>query len=171
MDLVKLVRHYTINHRPRSRDELEWFRNQSSLEDTIKLAALARDACGKRLRHQRRITKQNLEKARVILLSAVNDLKRCKTFDELLNLVESDLHGIRGLGELYAYDTALRIGAKLGLLPENVYLHAGTRKGAKVLRLDWKARALEVSAVPNELQELQPREIEDFLCIAFTKIG
>ncbi len=165
MELKKLSRHYTINHRPRSRDELEWFRNQSSVEDTIRLAALAVDACGKRLSHQRRITKENLERARTILLSATNDLKQCKTFDELLNLVESDLHGIRGLGELYAYDTALRIGAKLGLLPEKVYLHRGTRKGAKALELDWKARALEVTAIPDELQELEPREIEDFLCV------
>jgi hypothetical protein len=80
------------------------------------------------------------------------------------------LQGIRGLGHLYTYDTALRIGAKLDLLPEKVYLHAGTRKGAKALGLDWKARALEVASIPDELHELEPREIEDFLCIYEEKL-
>lgn len=165
MDLVTLTRHYAINHRKRSKDELEWFRTQSSLENTTKVAALAIDVKGKRLSHQRRIRRENLEKARVVLLSAANDIQQCKTFDELLSLIESELHEIQGLAELYAYDTALRIGAKLGLVPEKVYLHAGTRKGAEALGLDSKARALEVSALPNELQELEPREMEDFLCI------
>jgi hypothetical protein len=169
MDLVKLVRHYTINHRPRSRDELEWFTTRSSLEDTIKFAALA-NANGKRLSHQRRIKNENLEKARVILLSAIDDIQHCQSFDELLNLVENELHDIHGLGELYAYDTALRIGSKLGLLPEKIYLHAGTRKGAKTLGLDWKARALEMVAMPDELQELEPHEVEDFLCIYEDKL-
>ncbi|MEK7411500.1 MAG: hypothetical protein AAB327_09000, partial [Actinomycetota bacterium] len=37
------------------------------------------------------------------------------------------------LGPLYVYDTALRIGAKKGQMPKVVYLHAGTREGAKKL--------------------------------------
>ena len=72
---------------------------------------------------------------------------------------------VGGLGELYVYDTALRIGAKLNLLPNKVYLHAGTRSGAEALGFDGKATVLNVSDLPRELQKLEPHEIEDVLCI------
>jgi hypothetical protein len=42
------------------------------------------------------------------------------------------------------YDTALRIGAKLKLFPTKVYLHAGTRLGARALGLDDSAATLKV---------------------------
>jgi hypothetical protein len=69
-------------------------------------------------------------------------LKRAetKTFDDFFTLLEQLLAPIKGLGELYVYDTALRIGAKIGLLPRRVYLHAGTRVGARHLALMAKRR-------------------------------
>lgn len=170
MDLAKLIRHYIINRRPHMKNELAWFLNQTSLEDAIRLAALAVGEDGKRLKHQRRITRENLEKARVILASHAIDLQQCSAFDELLDTVETNLHGILGLGKLYDYDTSLRIGVKLGLAPEKIYLHAGTRLGARALGLDWKARCVEVTAMPGELKKLEPREIEDFLCIYKNKL-
>jgi hypothetical protein len=66
---------------------------------------------------------------------------------------------------LTIYDTALRIGASLGLEPQSVYLHAGTRFGARRLGLDWRAETIPVSALPPPLRKLKPREIEDLLCI------
>lgn len=72
---------------------------------------------------------------------------------------------VSGSDELYVYDTTLRIGAKLGLLPKKVYLHAGTRVGAKALGFDGNARTLEISVLPKELRQLEPHEIEDALCI------
>jgi hypothetical protein len=53
----------------------------------------------------------------------------------------------------------------LNILPEKVYLHSGTRCGAKNLGLNFKAKALEVDELPEEFKELQPYEIEDALCI------
>jgi len=70
-----------------------------------------------------------------------------------------------GLGDLFICDTALRVGAKIGLLPEQVFLHAGTRAGAAALGLSTKPRFLYVSDMPAELQVLAPHEIEDVLCI------
>lgn len=75
------------------------------------------------------------------------------------------MEDIPGLGHLYTYDTALRIGSKLVQLPNKVYLHAGTRRGARILGLDWKASALEIAEIPIELRELEPFKIEDFLCV------
>jgi hypothetical protein len=70
-----------------------------------------------------------------------------------------------GLGELYFYDTALRIGAKLGVLPQAVYLHAGTRAGATTLGLIVDGSVLLKSELPELPQKLQPHEVEDVLCI------
>ena len=54
--------------------------------------------------------------------------------------------------ELYCYDTALRIGAKLGLKPDKVYLHRGTRVDARRLGLPTEGATLEMSALPEGLQ-------------------
>ncbi|HQM80509.1 MAG TPA: hypothetical protein PLX02_02700 [Syntrophorhabdaceae bacterium] len=72
---------------------------------------------------------------------------------------------IPGIGELAVYDTALRIGAFLRIEPSKVFLHAGTRTGARALGLETSAEFLEVSSVPSEFQVLKPSEIEDVLCI------
>jgi hypothetical protein len=46
-----------------------------------------------------------------------------------------------------------------------VYLHAGTRAGARALGLNWRATTLAVHDLPAELRVLAPHEIEDCLCI------
>jgi hypothetical protein len=70
-----------------------------------------------------------------------------------------------GLGSLYAYDTARRLGAKLGVEPQRVYLHAGTRKGAKALGLDYRQASLPVNDFPEPLRVLPADMLESFLCI------
>jgi hypothetical protein len=66
---------------------------------------------------------------------------------------------------LYSYDTAVHIGAKLGLMPDEVYLHSGTRKGARALGLPYRQPTLQISSLPIALHQLAGYEIEDFLCI------
>ena len=63
------------------------------------------------------------------------------------------------------YDTALRIGAKLGVEPKTVYLHRGTRSGAKALGIETNRPFIEVHEFPRQLRSLRPRELEDCLCI------
>jgi hypothetical protein len=72
---------------------------------------------------------------------------------------------INGLAELYAYDTAARIGAKLGLAPRQVYLHRGTREGAKNLGFESSRKTIARSELPVELRGLAADEIENLLCI------
>ncbi len=69
-----------------------------------------------------------------------------------------------GAGELYIYDVSLRIGSKLGLFPRKAFLHAGTRQGAKALGLNSQLPWLEMDSLPEWLRELQPYQVEDFLC-------
>ena len=77
------------------------------------------------------------------------------------------MRAIRGAGELLAYDTALRIGAKFGLRPQRVYLHRGTREEAQAPGLNSSAPSLCLSLdeLPKPLQQLAPYEIEECLCI------
>lgn len=144
---------------------MDWFRQQPTLEFAIEQAALATNSKDKRYSHQCRLKKTVLEEARRVLLMNSKTIAQSKSFDDLFSLVETKVGGITGIGELYIYDTSLRIGAKLGLLPTKVYLHAGTRKGAQALGFKGRVRTVEVSELPSELRQLEPYEIEDVLCI------
>jgi hypothetical protein len=50
----------------------------------------------------------------------------------------------------------------LNLFPDKVYLHAGTRLGARALGLR-TAATLKMSELPKEFRALKPHEIEDVL--------
>jgi hypothetical protein len=154
-----------VNYRKPAAHELRYFQIQRSLERTVKLAALAKGPGGKRLDHQRRISAPALEKAALALSRVIDQIRRCRNFEELFHLIESAIGHIWGIGELTIYDTALRIGAKLGLYPERVYLHAGTRIGAKALGIDTARESVAPSELPKEFRRLRPHQIEDCLCI------
>ena len=136
-----------------------------SLELVVHHAALATDERGKRYSHQCRIPRRSLSGAKTVLVSSIPELKHCKSFHELHALLLDRLRKIRGLGELYCYDTALRIGAFSGLSPELVYLHSGTRTGAKALGLNVSGSFIAPAQIPAAVRVLAPSEIEDFLCI------
>ncbi len=170
MDAKSILRAYTNKYRSNTLRELDWYRNQPTLHMAIENAALAINECGKKHSHQWRIRREVLEQARIILVAHKLQIEQTTDFDELHNLVDTLLLSVWGIGELYIYDTALRIGAKLGYLPQKVYLHAGTRKGA--IALDYKNRnAIEISELPDAFQQLEPFEVEDILCIFKDKLG
>ena len=165
MSIRAIVRNYQSKFKDRARDELDWFRDQSDIRSAIENAALARDRRGKRYSHQRRLNKDVLAGARSILLSNQRAIESVKDFDELISLVTLLLKPLYGTGDLYVYDTSLRMGAKLGLLPEKIYLHAGTRDGAEALGISSEEDVIDPNRLPEEFQELEPYEIEDVLCI------
>jgi hypothetical protein len=124
---------------------------------------LARTPEGKRYNHQRRLCHGLLQVVARKLGRA--RLNLATDFDDLHAKIEEVIGSLHGVGELMVYDTALRIGAKLNHWPKRVYLHAGTRAGARALGLDWRAKSLPMSAFPKVLQQLKPYEVEDVLCI------
>jgi hypothetical protein len=161
--LQSIVRSYVSRCRPYSEEELGSFRAERSVVAAVERAGRATTPAGKRYHHQRRLPA-------ALLAIAARELKRAsvgrvKSFDELHERIASAIGVLHGIGELTVYDTALRIGARLGQLPTKVYLHAGTRAGAKALNLNWKAKTLTVREMPSELRVLAPHEIEDCLCI------
>ncbi len=161
-----IVRHYGAHFRAGEDDQLDWFRRQPSLEDAVITAARAVDGRGKRFRHQTRITRAALSEAEKILLDDCDALDDYSSFHDLWLHIKEALAQVAGLGDLYIYDTALRIGAYRNLSPDRVYLHAGTRAGAKRFGFNIKNREwLNVSAFPSSLRDLPAHEIEDILCI------
>lgn len=69
------------------------------------------------------------------------------------------------MGALTIYDTAVKIGAHLGLEPTSVYLHTGTRDGARALGLDVRGGTIPIDSLPPEFARLDADEIEDCLCM------
>lgn len=104
--------------------------------------------------------------------SRIGELKRYRDFDKPIRIVDKETGSISGICDLAVFDFALRIGARLGRLPERVYLHAGTREGAKALGLNVKGRAsIEMRELPRALRVLKPWEAEDVLCILKDDFG
>lgn len=161
----RLIRHYDRYHRRRIEDEERWFRSQPTSGDAISWAALARGQGGKKLDHQWRLKNSDLVQAEAALLDVEKDIVNSKTFDELYGVVWKAVRHIWKNPELYCYDTAQRIGAKLGLKPDKVYLHRGTRIGARRLGLNTGGATIEISALPDGLRGLDASALEDILCI------
>jgi hypothetical protein len=163
-NLRQMVDEYILCKRPEKNKERDYFRSLS-LEEAIELAALARNADGKRSGHHRRRTSAQLGQGKARLIALLPKMSQCGSFDELHGVVCAMTDKVKGLGELYAYDTAYLIGLRLGLRPKRVYLHAGTREGAKALDFIGSLPYLKPSQLPTELRVLKAAEMEDFLCI------
>lgn len=157
---------YRKHHQRAHKRELDYFRLRGlSDEKAVSVAARSQLPSGKRHPHQHRIPPDGLEEAERRLRANLPQLRACTSFAELFDLVESLIDPIYRIGPLAVYDISLRIGARFGLEPELVYLHRGTRVGARRLGLDWRAKALEPTSLPAPLQKLKPHEVEDVLCI------
>lgn len=136
----------------------------NNLEDAIIFAAQATDSTGKRFLHQRRIRKKCLMHFRDNILRYRENINNANSFEDLHAIVEKAR--IYGIGELAVYDTAQRIGQYMGLYPNYVYMHAGTRSGARNL-IGEKARMnmVDKTEFPESFRKLSCAEIEDILCI------
>jgi hypothetical protein len=165
LSLTAIVDDYIRSYRASVSSELRFFQSQPGLREAIRLAALARTQRDTRHDHQRRISQRDLERWCQVLTARIRTIQSCKDFQELFQLTESVGRVTKGIGELTIYDTAQRIGAYLGLSPKMVYLHAGTRKGARMMRLDGGRQFLRIQELPSAFSGLKPHEVEDCLCI------
>jgi hypothetical protein len=168
--LDEAVDDYIAVHRPRAARELRYFKLLRSDEDAVTQAALCKLPSGKRHPHQRRIPRESLERSRDRLTENLAALREVETFDELLDLINALIRPIPKIGELTVYDIALRIGARFGLEPEKVYVHAGTREGARQLGFGGDLHAIEMVELPSPIRRLSAREAEDLLCIYKSKL-
>lgn len=137
-----------------------------TIEDAIRIAALSVRKNGKIHSHQCSIRKGGRELLSQLLLRRAEDIAACEDFDELYDTIWC--HRCKGVGELFAYDVALRISEGfLGFSPDKVYLHAGSAKGAKkLIKNDMLKRRVDPKVFPEVIwRRLSCAQIEDFLCI------
>lgn len=165
--LPVLLRHYNRTGKLGLAQWLSYFGSHPGpLRRVVKEATLARvPVLGPMHPHQRRL-EHTVAPAMVIRLTAVvTHMARLSSFADLYNMV--DRQAISGFGDLAIYDTCIRIGSYLGMMPSLVYLHSGTRTGAERIlqrKLRLAVPALAPTAFPM-LARLSPWEMEDFLCI------
>jgi hypothetical protein len=168
MGIEKLVEKYKEENKPDLHKYLNYYKDMKSIDDVIKKAACAETPYGKHV-HQRRIKNEIIEEVKSKLLNNCNRIANCNSFECIIGIVKENK--VKGFGPLAVYDTSLRIGANLGVYPKKVYLHRGTSKGYKALigikRLENNCRTIEADKLRDCLKnrELDPYEIEDFLCI------
>jgi predicted nucleic acid-binding protein len=163
--LSGVVSAYARENRRDAEREIRYFAERPSLTHAVDRAARAIGPNGRRFHHQRRIPRKVLRASAKALLERADDLRAATSFEQLHDLVRSTIDPIPGIGELTVYDTALRIGAYLGLEPEVVFLHAGTREGATALGIPRRTAAVRLADLPPPFRRLRPREVEDCLCI------
>lgn len=169
MTLDEIVSDYIREYRKRAHTEMRFFEIQPSPSAAIRKAALCQLPSGKRHPHQRRIPGALLEQVEARLQGIARKLAGAANFDELHRLVKNEIGSIKGIGALTVYDIAHRIGAHFGKEPRLVYLHAGTRVGARVF--DIGGDFFDPRILPKAFSRLAPSEIEDCLCIYKDKLG
>jgi hypothetical protein len=164
-NIGEIVDRYILEYRDKHEREMNFYRRDHlSLRNAVNFAARCVGISGKHP-HQWRLTEKTLNNAASALEPELKAIRKCGDFESLMSLLEDKLGNVWGIGELTTYDIAHRIGAHLGFDPELIYLHRGTRDGAKVLGIDGKLRAIKPSVLPSAFRRLRPCEIEDALCI------
>ncbi|SLM46796.1 conserved protein of unknown function [Nitrospira japonica] len=159
--LEQIVAQYISAYRSRAQEALDRIPTGTPPASAVEIAVWAGKAD-----HQRRLSPKSLSAFQKILLGKLHIIQNCANFDELHRSMEADR--VHGVGKLAIYDIALLLGRYWGYLPERVYLHRGTRRGAKALSplgVDHRCDSLTVTDFPTSFHALQPYEIEDCLCI------
>lgn len=164
--LERIIKRYKLLRQKEPDKHLDNCVRQPNLKDAIFVAANAIDSNNKINDHQKRIGREKLNAFAKKLATKESNISNAQNFDQIIDLV-SNIKSEK-IGELAIYDTAFRIGCFLNKFPEKVYLHSGTRVGARNLigRLNGKKYLL-----PNELPspfhngDLPASDIEDILCI------
>ena len=160
--LAEVVHDYCRHYRPRAETEhIHWASHATSFPGAVRAAALSEFPCGRRHPHQRRISAHVLRYAADALTCP--PIRAHRSFRDLLHAVRDRIGDIHGIGELAVYDITCRIGASLGLKPDRIYLHAGTREGARAFGL--RGSSVSKSDLSQAFGALSSAEIEDCLCI------
>ena len=162
--LADIVAGYISCNRKCLKDDLERYEKSGTWAKAVERAARAEGHDGKMYSHQRRVGRENMAMTAKPLLALGG--KKFGDFYALHEAVREAIQGITRVDVLAVYDTALRLGAFRGVLPECVYLHAGTKTGAKNLGLNLRGKkSLEMSELPPEFRKLKAYEVENCLCI------
>lgn len=109
-NLMTIERHYQTFKLPRQLPEL------------IQNAAKGIDPDGLMNNHQHRVGYVTCTEGAGELAKHEIEIKNAKTFEEIFEITERVKDKIFGLGYLWSYDTALRIGFAKGVYPKDIYI-------------------------------------------------
>lgn len=143
------------------------FKLPRSSPEVIEKAAVGIDPDGLMNNHQHRIGYIVCEKGARELAQYEIEIRKAQSFEEIFEITEIVKNKVFGLGNLWSYDTALRIGFAKRVYPKDVYVQSGVTKGVqKVMKGTLPSgRSLSMNYFPNSLQKLKPYQLENFLCI------
>lgn len=161
-----IARQYKAMRKKYPDRHIDYCVHQKTLACAIEVAAKAIDDQNKIHSHQRRVGRARLNFFADQLKLKKTYIKQAKTFEELLLTIESVK--CARIADLTYYDTATRIGAYLDLFPDKIYLHTGTRVGAKYLLGNINGRNfITLEELPKDFlkHDLTASEFEDILCI------
>lgn len=153
----------------REMHETERFFYSLSLQAAVEYAASGVTPHRKIHPHQRGIGVKQLRRSAVLMKKHIAAIRRARTFAHLLTVTETVKTDLKGLGDLWSYDTALRIAYNRGntFLPKAIMIQRTVIKGVKKVFPKFKAkeRTLQVKVFPGELQTLKPHELQNFLIL------
>jgi hypothetical protein len=164
--LRAIVRHYRLWKSDRDREE-KWWVESIDLRAAVERAAKSM-IFGARHGHQHRLKRADLaELARLLTQPEVLGLiDSCREFAEIFAVVTYYARQIWRHPEMTIYDVADRIALYKNIAPRMIYLHRGTRDGARALGLEIRGlQEIGLELLPLPLQVLSTREAEDVLCI------
>jgi hypothetical protein len=160
-----VVSDYISRYRDVAQAERQSFKD-CSLQEAIRYAGLCMRPGGKRHGHHQRRSKTTLMEVESVLQEGAEELRDCETFHELHELIDGKIGSISDVGPLLVYDAATAIGASLGLNPDRIYVHSGTRDGAKAIlgpKISGR-KTISRTELPRAFMRLRCWEVEDCLC-------
>lgn len=197
--LSTLVLQYTNKSIVNYDNELNDYNKSQTLDELLERSIFSdfRLRISSERSHQCRIASSSLNDMMFYcrITKVKNDLLLCAKFEEILKVLyyprQIDL--ISGFGSICVYDSGLRFGFNTSvtkhpdsgmerqtILPNYVYIHNGSKKGAKNLfkslglrySIQWHSwdinkefPYIEQDDFPAPLNALSPHHIENFLCI------
>jgi len=101
--------------------------------------------------------------------SKMTTIEKAVSFEDIMKIVDKEK--VRGFGSLAIYDSSVRIAAYLNITPDRVYLHAGSKEGAKHLESKGLVpggssanESIPMADMPKPFQRLHPTQVENLLC-------
>lgn len=160
----ELINQYLDEHSCHLKKNKEYFESLSTNEIVLK-AALSINKNNKIFPHQYRVGRTKTELAATKLMQFESEILASESFEDIFKYTEEVRKMKIGVGSLWSYDTALHIGFKLGLLPNEVYIQSGVKRGLYQFYEKTKFKRKIDKSCFIGLESLEPYEIENFLCV------
>jgi len=166
MNLLNAIQVYKSSDYERLFNMRNYYKKRS-LEIAIRDAAAGKNPDGSMNSHQWRVGKKKGDEGGQELVKYFDEIQSCQSFEDIFQITEKVKNKIWRLGDLWSYDVALRIGFNRNLFPSKVYVQRGVIAGVKkaLNGIRPRGRCIPLAAFPKELQQLEPYEVENFLCI------